>query len=195
MITRYSLDDAYTYADSPVLKNKANHTTQEALDKFERLSTALRQIQDLPEGGFDYPHLKALHRHLFQDVYDWAGEERNIPISKGSTPFANPRCIHGCVTALLAQLARENHLQGLAPEDFAKRAAHYMLELNMLHPFREGNGRTCRSFLSLLAQNAGFDIDMTQLRAGWLDACIEGVNGSEEPMQDVIVRALVVLEG
>jgi cell filamentation protein len=194
MITRYAFDDVYTYENSTVLKNKANHRTQEALEKFERLSNINRMVEDPPQGNFDYAHLMALHHHLFQDVYDWAGKERNVPISKGQTRFANPRFIESYAAGLLQRLVKENHLKGLSPEEFVERASHYVLELNLVHPFREGNGRAIRYFLTLLAQNAGYDVDIQALKAGWLDACIEGVTGSEQPMMDVIAGALVVFE-
>jgi len=194
MTTRYAFDDVYTYDNSSVLKNKANHRTQEALDKFERLSNINRMVEDPPQGNFDYAHLKALHYHLFQDVYDWAGKERNVSISKGQTPFANPRFIENCATELLHKLVKEDCLKGLSPEEFVERAAHYVLELNLVHPFREGNGRVIRYFLTLLAQNAGYDVDIPALKAGWLAACVEGVTGSEKPMMDVIAGALVVFE-
>lgn len=168
--------------------------TQGALDQFERLSVANRMVEDPPEGKFDIQHLKAIHRHLFQDVYDWAGEERTVSISKGKTLFCNPRFIADTVTDILGKLAKENHLKGLPPEDFVDRVAYYILELNVAHPFREGNGRTTRYFLSLIAQNAGFEVDVEQLKEGWTDACIEGVAGSEEPMCDVIAKALIIFE-
>ncbi|ADU61433.1 MAG: Fic family protein [Pseudodesulfovibrio sp.] len=194
MTTRYAHKDAYTYENSSVLKNKAGHRDQEALDKFERLSVANRMVEDPPNGNFDYQHIKAIHRHLFQDVYDWAGEERTVSISKGETLFCNPRFIANSVTTLTAELAQENHLKNNSPEKFVEQAAYYMLELNVAHPFREGNGRTARYYLSLLAHNAGYDIDTEKLKHGWLDACIEGVAGSEQPMCDLIASALIVYE-
>ncbi|MBC17124.1 MAG: cell filamentation protein Fic [Desulfovibrio sp.] len=193
MTTRYAHRDAYTYHNSSVLKSKGGHKTQEALDKFERLSVANRMMEDPPAGKFDYAHLKSLHLHLFQDVYDWAGEERNVSISKGNTQFANPRFIENVVTSLLKNLSNENKLKGLSPQDFVERAAHYVLELNMAHPFREGNGRCLRYFLSLLAQNAGFDLDVEKLTDDWLAACIEGVS-DEAPMCDLIAQALIIYE-
>lgn len=194
MTDRYAHKDVYTYDDSPVLRNKAGHTSQEALDRFERLSVANRMLDNPPSGNFDYQHLKALHFHLFQDVYEWAGEERNVSISKDATTFANPRFIHGVVSELLQKLAGENRLCSTEPGIFAERAAHYVLELNLAHPFREGNGRTIRYFLSLLADNAGYGIDDETLAQGWLAACVEGVSRSDRPMRDLIARALVIYE-
>lgn len=194
MTDRYAHKDAYTYEDSAVLKNKADHRTQEALDHFERLCVANRLMEDPPTGNFDYAHLKAVHHHLFQDVYDWAGEERTVSISKGATQFANPRFITNAVTTTLSELADEGHLKNDSPENFVERAAYFALELNMAHPFREGNGRTIRHFLSLLASNAEYELDVDLLEEGWLASCVEGVTGSEQPMCDVIAEALHVLE-
>lgn len=194
MLTRYAHRDIYTYEDSSVLKNKGGHRKQEALDQFERLSVASRMMEDLPEGYFDYEHLKGVHYHLFQDVYDWAGKERNVSISKGATLFANPRHIGMVVTGLLSELKNENYLVEQELDGFVERTAYYMIELNIAHPFREGNGRALREFLSLLADNAGYGIDTEKLKNGWLDACVEGVSGSEQPMCDVIAGALIVYE-
>ncbi|WP_319763021.1 Fic family protein [Maridesulfovibrio sp.] len=177
-----------------MLKNKGGYENKEALDKFERLSVANRMMEDMPEGSFDYRHLKDIHFHLFQDVYDWAGTERNVSISKGSTLFANPRHIEGVVNVLLSELKGEQYIKDYDPADFVERAAYYMIELNLAHPFREGNGRALREFLSLLADNAGYGIDIEKLQHGWLEACVEGVSGSGQPMCDVIAEALVLYE-
>lgn len=194
MTTRYAHKDAYTYENSSVLKNKAGHKTQEALDQFERLSIANRMVEDPPDGNFDYQHIKAIHHHLFQDVYDWAGQERTVSISKGKTLFCNPRFITNVITALTAELTQESFLKGGSPDEFVDRSAYYMLELNLAHPFREGNGRTGRYFLSMLAENAGYEVDTEKLKHDWLDACIEGVTGSAQPMCDLIANALIVYE-
>ena len=78
--------------NSSVLRNKAGHETQEALDQFERLSVANRMMEDAPRGVFDYAHLKALHHHLFQDVYDGAGYDVDMDKVKEGWPDA---CIAG----------------------------------------------------------------------------------------------------
>ncbi len=194
MPMRYAHRDAYTYEESSVLRNKGGHRNQEALDQFERLSVANRMLEDMPEGAFDYLHLKNIHQHIFQDVYDWAGQERDVSISKGATLFANPRHIESVMSALLSELKDENYLQDCELDVFVDRAAYYMVEMNMAHPFREGNGRALREFLFLLADNSGYGIDTDKLKNGWLDACIAGVSGSEEPMCAVIAGALIVYE-
>ena len=120
------------------------------------------------------------------------GTERTI--SKGNTQFANPRFITQTVNGLCRRLSGEQHLGSLEPARFVERAAHYMVELNMTHPFREGNGRVIRLFLSLLADQAGFNLDMEILQPGRLNACLVGVGGEEQPMCDLIAESLAVFE-
>lgn len=74
--SRYSKNDPHTYEDSPVLMNKGNFCTKEELKIFELLWVTKQMVDEPPKGDFDYAHLKALHRHLFQEVYEWAGNER-----------------------------------------------------------------------------------------------------------------------
>jgi fido (protein-threonine AMPylation protein) len=96
-------------------------------------------------GGFDSAHLQGIHRHLFQDIFDWAGELRGTgdPASSDlEKPFAK----------VFDQLARENHLKGLSPDDWAQRAAGYIHELGALQPFSAGNDIALREFAAELAR-------------------------------------------
>ncbi len=191
MIDRYAASDKYTYPDSQVLRNKAGLRDAEVLDRFERTRVAIRALEPGPPRTFDYKHFRAIHRHLFQDVYDWAGEERTVDISKGRTRFAGSRFIRQNAEGLFAELHRERLLVGNSREGFAKRAAYYLNELNILHPFREGNGRVAREFLRLLSENAGYDLDPSHLtKEAWLGVCVDGVLQGEEPMAALIFRAL-----
>ncbi|MDG6235983.1 Fic/DOC family protein [Glaesserella parasuis] len=149
-----------------VLKNKLGAKTEEELKLAETIFV-LRKLtlllQKQIEGKFDLAHLKAIHKFLFDEVYEWAGELRTISISKGSSMFALPLRIEPEANKLFAQLKAENYLRELALEPFIQRLAFYWGELNMLHPFREGNGRTQRAFLILLARQAGYQIHFGQL--------------------------------
>jgi cell filamentation protein len=102
---------------------------------------------------------------LFQDVYEWAGELRQVNISKGTSPFAHFSYLDTNARALFAQLGQERQLRGLTPDQFAKRAAYYLGEINVLHPFREGNGRTQRLFFTELAAQAGYMLDWARISA------------------------------
>jgi cell filamentation protein len=113
------------------------------------------ELEDRGVGGdFDPRHLKAIHRYLFQDVFPWAGEFRLVNISKGSSTFGPAIHIEAALADALAKLKGESLLVGLTAHGFAVRAAFYLGEINAIHPFREGNGRTQREFVRQLALRA-----------------------------------------
>jgi cell filamentation protein len=87
--------DEYCYPGTTVLKNKLDLTETEELYAFEAEVSDSRADEELPAGDLDFEHFKAIHRHLFQDVYDWAGEVRNVRISKDGSMFCYPENIAG----------------------------------------------------------------------------------------------------
>ncbi len=121
--------------------------------------------------------MKALHRHLFQDVYEWAGHTRDEQIRlsdgsiatepelkrEGSREFVAGPHIAGALDKIAAKLRDADYLSGLSRDAFAERAADLLAELNAVHPFREGNGRTQRAFVGQLAQAAGHDLDFSMI--------------------------------
>jgi len=88
-----AVNDPYTYANSTVLVNKLGLTSQADLDAFEAEISSARATEPLPDGLLDFAHYKAVHRHLFQDVYEWAGQVRTVRLSKGGNPFCYPEHI------------------------------------------------------------------------------------------------------
>ena len=137
-----AIDDPYTYENSTVLVNKLDLRAQAELDGFEAEISTARAEEPLPEGVLDFTHYKAVHHHLFQDVYDWAGQVRTVRISKGGNPFCFPENINAQATRLFDDLRAANHLQNLDPKAFSVKAAHFLADLNAIHAFREGNGRS-----------------------------------------------------
>lgn len=153
--------DVYSYKGTKVLINKFNIYDNDALHKVEAQYSYFRIAQLSARsklGNFDLKHLQQIHKYIFQDVYPWAGEVRNVNISKGNTQFANNSFIIPEVKKLSDQLKKENYLLGYSIEQFSDRFAYYAAELNILHPFREGNGRTIREYMRSLAENAGYEI-------------------------------------
>jgi cell filamentation protein len=139
--------DPYTYPGTNVLRNKAGIREPEPLKRFEYEHSAsrLRELRKNPiRGKFDLAHLQAIHTTIFQDVYEWAGEVRTINITKDDTAFALAPYLENEARKLSAALLEENYLQGLDKAQFVERFAHYYAEWNVLHPFREGNGRATR---------------------------------------------------
>lgn len=185
-MSRYDGSDSYTYPDSDVLKNKGNLTRQDALDAFEADATAIRllEISEHPiQGKFDLAHLQAIHFHIFQDVYDWAGQLRTVDISKGSSRFAHWGMIQDYLGRQLDKLPAERFLKNLPPDEFVKRLAFYMGEINAAHPFREGNGRVQRAFCAQLAEQAGYFISFDEAgRNETLNAMIASFHGDQKPL-------------
>ncbi len=160
--------DPYLIPGSDTLRNLPGFTDAAKLREYEYHLTVLRRVEldAHPIGGHhDLAHLQAIHHHLFQDMYDWAGQVRTVNIVKGNTPFAYAHALIPAATDLFDQLARENRLEGLDHPTFVDRAAYYLGELNALHPFRDGNGRTQQTFIADLASRGGWHIDWDPITA------------------------------
>lgn len=112
-----SIEDPYCYPGTTVLKNRRNLRTQEALDRFETAITAQRFSEPLPTGKLTEQHYRRVHRHIFGDVYAWAGEYREkIRISKGDSAFCYPEYIPREMAKLFEGLRRANNLRGLSKQ-------------------------------------------------------------------------------
>jgi cell filamentation protein len=154
--------DPYLYPGTSVFKNLSGLTDPEILARFEARQTHRRiaELIDTPIAvGFDVAHLKAIHWHIFKDVYEWAGEFWTVNISKGGHLFGLAYFLEPALHQILAKLAAEKHLVSLDAENFADRAAYFIGELNAAHPFRERNVRTQREFIRELGLKAGHYID------------------------------------
>lgn len=190
------ISDPYTYPGTRVLKNKPGIRDDGALRQFEYEQTALR-IQELREkpitGNYDIEHFKAIHAHVFQDVYVWAGEIRTVNISKGGPHFASTSFIESEANKISASLASEGHLKALEKPNFVDRLAHYYAEWNALHPFREGNGRATREIIWQLARGAGYELDQTRIdnnKKRWDLAAQSSFNGDLEPIKEFFTKAV-----
>lgn len=184
-------DDPYVYPGTTVLRNKLDIRDQVALDKVERRLAAQRIRQGIPAGDFDLAHLKAIHRHLFQDVYDWAGEIRNVEISKNGSQFQFRQYIETGMADVHRRVVAARYFQGTAPKVFAVRAGEIIGDINYVHPFRDGNGRVQLQYLKQLGERAGHDVDLTRLEAvAWLAASKEAHLGGYDAMAQCIERAL-----
>jgi cell filamentation protein len=192
-----SLTDPYVDPGSQVLRNIPGLVDQRDLDEYEAFTTTIRihQLNDREvtiAGNYDLAHLCALHRHIFQDVYQWAGKLRTVNISMDGSNFALAQFIESAADGIFSALQGDNLLRGLDRGDFLAEAAHFLVELNALHPFREGNGRTQRVLLSQLAVDAGWPIDWSGLdRDTNIEASRRGHSGDELPMLQLL-DALIV---
>ena len=193
-MSRYDADDIYCIPGTAVLKNKAGITDQDQLDEYEGDFTAIRLLeltQNPVEGSFDLAHLCNIHQYLFQDVYDWAGEVRSVDIIRGESRFFNVRLIQSYSNTVFSAIAAEKYLVNLEPKVFANRLAHYLSEINAIHPFREGNGRVQRLFISQLAEHAGYTLDYSALdQADLYPVMQESFLGNVKPLAGLILKII-----
>lgn len=193
-MSRYDADDVYCIPGTAVLKNKAGITDQDQLDEYEGDFTAIRLLeltQNPAEGSFDLAHLCKIHQYLFQDVYEWAGEVRSVDIIRGESRFCNVRHIQSYSNTVFSAIAAEKYLVNLEPKVFANRLAHYLSEINAIHPFREGNGRVQRLFISQLAEHAGYSLDYSALdQAELYPVMQESFLGNEQPLNALIFQII-----
>jgi len=158
-------DDPYADPVTGVLRNKLGLRTIGGLEAAEREIThaALIFLKESPvKPSYDLRHLCAIHRRIFGDIYDWAGQLRTVAIAKGSW-FCLPQYIESSAAEIFRALHAESLLRGLPRDVFTERLTHYLGEVNALHPFREGNGRAQRAFFEQLASDAGFLLDCARL--------------------------------
>jgi cell filamentation protein len=173
-----AVEDPYCYPGTTVLVNKLELLDQSSLDAFEAEITRQRSAEPLPAGDLDGTHYLAIHRHLFQDVYTWAGEFRSVRIAKDGSMFCYPEHIQNEMTKLFDGLRKADYLRNLDRHAFTTRAADFVAELNAIHPFREGNGRTQLAFLTLLADIAGHPLALERLNSEeFLSAMIDSFKG------------------
>ncbi len=161
----YEWDSKYCYPNSFTLINKLEIEDSKALNEAEREITTLRisQIREQPrKGDFDLNHLQKTHRYIFRDIYSWAGQLRTVNIAKGNQ-FCNCMYIESGSKPVFDQLKEENYLVGTPPDNICDKLAYYLGEINVVHPFREGNGRAQRAFIESLAQVAGYHVDFTNV--------------------------------
>ncbi|WP_045747942.1 Fic/DOC family protein [Actinoplanes rectilineatus] len=158
-------DDPYLV--NGVLTNELGITSADALSRAEADLTmaALLQLSVAPPAGhYDLAHLQEFHRQIFGSIYSWAGQLRTVNIFRTAQDmFCSWQHIGSYSAGVFESLAAENRLAGLSRNAFIARLAHFYGEINAIHPFREGNGRTQRAFLGQLAKDAGWRIAWSDL--------------------------------
>ncbi|MCR2039727.1 Fic family protein [Campylobacter helveticus] len=197
----WDTQDTYTDIDTFLLStNKVNATSLSDLEHKERILAQLA-MQELSKneikGNFNYEHLKAIHQFIFKDIYTWAGKDRYEEkffkaLHKGDSQF--------CVGVLIPQESKrifdglmEKELLKTCKNDeqFIKELANFMADLNAMHPFCEGNGRTQRIFINQLAKNAGYELDLNLTpKEIMLRASIEAMNHQNSSLEKIIKNNL-----
>lgn len=183
--------DPACYPGTAVLENRPGLRAQAELDRFEAVATGRRFMEPMPVGRWSVAHYRAIHRHIFQDVYRWAGRFRSIRISKGDSTFCYPENVPAEMRRVFRELRQAGCLRRLDQMAFSVGAAHLLAELNAIHPFRDGNGRSQLVFLVLLARQAGHPLDLERLEPGpFLTAMIRSFHGDETLLRGQVLKLL-----
>jgi cell filamentation protein len=188
--------DPYRDPQTGLLRNKVGARTQVALDEAEGDLSFARLMQVLdhpPRPTGDLEELRAIHRHLFQDVYEWAGQLRTVDIRKnveGAEFFLPVSMIDRAAGYAAEELRADNMLREMDRDRFIDRLAYHYDQLNYVHPFREGNGRTQRVFWNRVARDAGWQMDWRGIQGSTNDLACRAASERRdfEPLREMFDR-------
>ncbi|MBQ4516028.1 MAG: Fic family protein [Clostridia bacterium] len=170
----------YCYPSSNVLKNKLNIRDNKLLKTAEEEITLIKQMELLKnpiKGNFSKAHLMNIHKFIFEDIYSFAGKIRREQISKADTMFYPPNLIDRQLDKVFAKIKEKNMIKETDEEKIFDNLAYVMAELNIIHPFREGNGRSIREFIRLMAKRMGYDLNWGNVdKEGLMEASIMSVD-------------------
>lgn len=153
------------YSGTTVMINKLGLKSQTALDEVEAVAVTLHSAEIEGEGfdaPFTFDFYCNLHKRLFGDLYEWAGELRTVDLSKKGTFFYPAESLRRFGNAKFERLQELDEFRGLSRSQLIDEITDFYHELNMLHPFREGNGRTQRVFFTLLLRRLGYSISFAE---------------------------------
>ena len=192
----YSIEAATAdcYDGTTCLINKFGIKDDKQLSFVESQITFAKgsELENNPiKGNFDFEHYKSIHKYLFDEIYDWAGQIRKVNISKKGTKFAKADEIEQLADACFSRLKSKNYFKAQKFDEFIENITDFYCVTNMLHPFREGNGRTQRIFISQLIRNAGYDIDFLDINTDDLmTATIQASNGVDVYLKEIFANAV-----
>lgn len=192
----YEKTGDYCYKDTNILINKLNITNDEDLFNAERELVSLRtyELNEKPlKGNFDFKYLKNIHKYLFQDVYKWAGEIRSCNIAKQDL-FCLTEHIETFASDVFNKLKKEKYFIGYDKETILNKLVELFADINALHPFREGNGRSQRVFIESLAKINGIYLDLTNVsKIDMIVASHESINGDYKKLREMFKHNSYVL--
>jgi cell filamentation protein len=192
----YEGSESYCYPGTDVLKNKLGIRDDDALTMAEREITSLKllKLYNIPAvEEFNFETLCKIHEIIFEDIYEWAGQiRRGDFLLKGNSIFCRGLYVVENAKTIFGDISKENNLCGLNKSKFVERMAYYMGEINALHPFREGNGRTAREFFRQLSLNANYTLDFSRTeKEKLLIADIEAFDGKYEKLIQILEKIIV----
>lgn len=193
------MDNVYCYPGTDTLKNKLGIRDKERLLTAEIRLTAIRlyQLQEQPiQGKFDFSHLCRIHKHIFQELYPWAGSIRTVNIAKGDM-----FCLTQHISTYAQTIFPVYYTDCMRARDNLEGFIHvftcHYADLNALHPYREGNGRTQREFARVLCLECGYALDLRhtdhqEMLAGSIVSFQKGDNAGLEAAFRKCIRPLYI---
>lgn len=174
-------DKKYCYPNTDTLINFFQVKDSDKLQEIESHITSINiaELYTLKhiKGDFNFEHLKAIHKFIFKELYPFAGQVRTVDISKGEL-FCLSQHIDSFAKDIFKGIQKDNYLMGLDKCTFIEKVSELMGDLNALHPFREGNGRTQRAFIKLLGEVAGYNINFSKVNSEqMINASIKSFHG------------------
>ena len=192
----YSIDPMADncYPGTAILINKFDIRDEAKLNEVETVLVSARSAEWITAPAantFDFAHYKAIHQFLFSDLYDWAGQIRTVNISKKGTDFCPAGEIEPQAKLIFDRLKEQNYFKGLPHDAFVEEITDFYCTTNYLHPFREGNGRTQRAFLTQLIRSAGHDLNWSEVDGDLLMiATIQAAQGVTDLLRQVLGEAI-----
>lgn len=180
------------YDGTWVMKNRLNIRSRDDLELVEKKIATLKSfsLHDATQNmGFGLDRLKAIHKHLFEDLYDWAGQERDFEAKKFSNTqtFMDPSEFQDTFAEIEQDLIESGWFEEgykVSQDEFSSKIADIYTKVNSAHPFPEGNGRAAREYLKAIGAEVGYtvDFDMTSKEA-WYDAAKKSFEGNKAPLK------------
>lgn len=179
--------DPACYTGTDVLINHLNITDADTLEIAERDITEIAAAQiEFTSPPYDFDFLKQLHLKLFEDIYPWAGQLRTVDVAKGATRFCTASRIDPEARKLFGTLSENSWFAHHTKMELITAIAEFCGDLNIIHPFREGNGRTLRLLCEFIVINTGYEIDWNPVPTDlWLQASIDSVTCDYQAMNRV----------
>lgn len=185
-------EDAYCYPGSTVLRNKLDIRDELTLSEAEQqLSTIAADKVEFSPPPYSLAYLQNIHRALFSDLYEWAGELRTVGVAKQDTRFCQPQFMEKEAGKIFKNIAAANWFEEMDRTDLIVAVADAYSDINVVHPFREGNGRAQRILFEHLIMNAGFEISWWGIEKDeWIFANIAAYNCIPRPMEEVFEKCI-----
>lgn len=192
------MDDKYCYPGTDVLRNKLGTRNPQTLfeAEIEYTSKQLYALQEHPiKGNFDFKHLCRIHQFIFEDLYDWAGQPRTVDISKSGSSFCYAQFIQSSADDIFKSYYKDCCAVKDDKEKFVHTLTEHYGDLNVLHPFREGNGRTQREFARELCEHFGYEFDLTQTtHQQMLTASIASYYGDNSKLEAIFQQVITPID-